>query len=49
MLDEFLGGEARDAGRAGKGKAGLRGVGKGRTGLWGGRQRGLILFREVNE
>ncbi len=23
MLDEFLGGEARDAGRAGKGKAGF--------------------------
>lgn len=25
MLDEFLGGEARDAGRAGKGKAGFAG------------------------
>ena len=33
MLDEFLGDEARDAGRAGKGKAGFawRGEGKGRS------------------
>ena len=33
MLDEFLGGEARDAGRAGKGKAGFawRGEGKDRS------------------
>ena len=33
MLDEFLGDEARDAGRAGKGKAGFawRGEGKDRS------------------
>ena len=33
MVDEFLGGEARDAGRAGKGKAGFarRGEGEDRS------------------
>lgn len=46
MLDEFLGGVGPDEG--GKGQF-LRGVEEGRADFWDGRQRGLILFREVNE
>lgn len=49
MLDEFLGAKRVIRGVQARGRPVLRGVGKGRTGLWGGRQRGLILFREVNE
>lgn len=46
MLDEFLG----VRGWAGVEKTGFCEVWRRRrTGLWDGRRRGLILFREVNE
>lgn len=48
MLDEFLGGEARDAGHAGKGKAGFAWRGEGQV-FGAADSEVLILFREVNE